>query len=153
DYVAITPDGGYAYVAISHLDSVGSVAVIDTLLALLDPANAVVAVIPVGADPQEVAINPDGAHVYVANPISHSISVIDTALAVTGTPNVAVVATVFLPGFPHGVTVTPDGTQVWVTETDRQKVAVIDTSLALSNPAAALIDEKEIFGIMGGGDF
>src|SRR5262249_7501996 len=79
DYVAITPDGGYAYVAISHLDSVGSVAVIDTLLALLDPANAVVAVIPVGADPQEVAINPDGAHVYVANPISHSISVIDTA--------------------------------------------------------------------------
>jgi len=128
-YVAITPDGGYAYVTISGLGN--SVAVIDTTLALTDPANAVVAVIPVGMNPQEVAINPDGGHAYVTNAASHSISVIDTALAVSGTPTLAVVSTVLLKGFPHGVSVSPDGSTLWVTEPDLRKVDQIGTAAAL----------------------
>jgi YVTN family beta-propeller protein len=51
----------------------GSVSVIDTA------TNAVVATVPVGKRPWNMAITPDGAKLYVANGRSNSVSVIDTA--------------------------------------------------------------------------
>jgi YVTN family beta-propeller protein len=53
--VAFTPDGAFAYV--TH--NIGNtVKVLETAKVLIDPANAVVATVPVGAMPGEVAITP-----------------------------------------------------------------------------------------------
>src|SRR5689334_23251140 len=88
--VAITPDGAYAYVSLSGSLGLKSVVVISTALALTDPTNAVVAIVPVGTNPRGVAITPDGAHAYVANTNSDSVSVIDTTLALTDPTNAVV---------------------------------------------------------------
>jgi YVTN family beta-propeller protein len=142
-YVAITPNGADAYVTLSGgPGGPNSVAVIDTALALTDPANAVVGVVPVGVNPQGVAITPDGAYVYVANGGSDSVSVIDTTLALTN-PAQAVVATVLLDAGvgPHQVVISPDGAHAWVTERARRSLAAIDTALALTTPAVAEVAE------------
>ncbi len=49
-----------------------NVSVIDTA------ANAVVATVPVGTAPLDVAITPDGTHAYVTNFASNNVSVINT---------------------------------------------------------------------------
>ena len=89
----------------------GTVSVIDTA------TNMVVATVPVGVNPQGVAVTPDGTHVYVTNigpcavpfgPCSGTVSVIHTA---TNT----VVKTISVVSLTGGVAVTPDGTKVYVT--------------------------------------
>src|SRR5262245_39096361 len=143
--VAITPDGAYAYVSLSGSLGLKSVVVISTALALTDPTNAVVAIVPVGTNPRGVAITPDGAYAYVANTNSDSVSVIDTALALTDPTN-AVVATVPVAtgAQPGLVAMTPDGAHAWVTEEGRDSVVVIDTALALTNPTAARVAEVQL---------
>jgi YVTN family beta-propeller protein len=51
----------------------GNVSVIDTA------SNKIVATIPVGQRPWNMALTPDGSKLYVANGRSNSVSVIDTA--------------------------------------------------------------------------
>ena len=139
--VAITPDGAYAWVT----NAIGeSVSVISTAL------NTVVAVVPLETPTDAsilrgIAINPvpDAAgriDAYVVNQVHGTVSVIDTALALTNPTN-AVVSTVPLPAgaTPLGVAVTPNGKQAWVTDPGTNSVLVIDTALAVSNPAAAVV--------------
>ena len=64
--------------------------------------------IMVGADPQGVAVTPNGRAVYVANKGSNTTSVIDTATNM-------VIATVSVGPNPVGVAVTPDSSKVYVT--------------------------------------
>lgn len=52
---------------------------IDTALALTNPAAAVVATIPVGTVAADVALSPDGRYAFVVNQYGNTISVIDTA--------------------------------------------------------------------------
>jgi YVTN family beta-propeller protein len=100
--VAITPDGGFAYV----VNAVSStVSVIETA------TNTVVATVGVGNLPElliDVAITPDGGFAYVTNATANAVSVIATA---TNT----VVATVGVEAGPSGVAITPtppgDGNQ------------------------------------------
>ena len=66
--VAVSPDGGHAYIANSGS---GLVSVIDT------GNNTVTNAIPVGDNPNGVAISPDGGHAYITNSSSDSVSVID----------------------------------------------------------------------------
>ncbi|MDV6278221.1 hypothetical protein R3Q06_32670 [Rhodococcus erythropolis] len=68
--VAVTPDGGRAYVTNG---SDKSVSVIDTA------TDTVVDTVPVGAFPAGVAITPDGARTYVTNGSDKSVSVIEIA--------------------------------------------------------------------------
>ncbi|MCD2158387.1 YncE family protein, partial [Rhodococcus cerastii] len=70
-------------------------------------ADTVVATVGVGGRPDGVAITPDGAHAYVVNYGSSSVSVIDTA---TNT----VTATVGVGNRPTGVAITPDGAHAYV---------------------------------------
>jgi YVTN family beta-propeller protein len=72
-----------------------TVSVIDTA------ANTVVATVPVGHNPEGVAITSDGVHAYVTNQLDDSVSVIDTV-------NNTVVATVSGFVLPSGVAVTPN---------------------------------------------
>jgi uncharacterized repeat protein (TIGR01451 family) len=87
-----------------------------------DPvAKSIVASIPVGVSPVQVAITPNGNTAYVDNLIGNSVSVIDTA---TNT----VTDTIPVSGFPDGVTVSPDGSELYVSELLGQSVAVISTA-------------------------
>jgi len=87
--IVVTPDGAFAYVAVSGLNVVN---VIDTA------TYGVTATIPVGASPTKVAITPDGDFVYVTNQSSGSVSVIDTATN-------GVVATVPGVGQPYAIAI------------------------------------------------
>jgi YVTN family beta-propeller protein len=62
----------FAYVANNGFAS-NSVSVIDTA------TNTVMATVPVGSLPNEVAVTPDGKHAYVTNFSSNNVSVIATA--------------------------------------------------------------------------
>ena len=67
---------------------------------MTQPHNAVATTVPVGYYPYGVAVTPDGTKVYVANFLSNTTSVIDTA-------NNTVTATVAVGPYPSGVAVTP----------------------------------------------
>lgn len=94
--VALTPDGGRAYV--SNTAS-GTVSVVS--LAGSD-AFAVIDEIPVGTEPRGIAITPNGTRAFVANHTQGTVSVIDTA-----TNNVIGAATVG--GNPQAIAITNDG--------------------------------------------
>ena len=93
-----------------------TVTVIDTA------TNSVIATIPVGINPEGVAITPDGTRAYVANITSQTVSVIDTA---TNT----VIATIPVSStFPFAVAITPDSARAYVTHLFGSTVSVIDTA-------------------------
>lgn len=115
--VAISPDGGTAYVANSGSDSVS---IIDTA------SNSVAATVATGIRPVGLAVSPDGSSVYVANAGSQSVSVIDAS---SGT----LVQIIPLGDVPWSVAITPDGSSAWVATSppvgppSRFYVYVIDT--------------------------
>jgi YVTN family beta-propeller protein len=92
-----------------------AVSVIDTV------SHAVVATIPVGTNPQTVAITPNGSFAYVTNPGNNNVSVISTA---TNT----VIGSVPVGSLPSGVAVTPSGAFAYVTNESTNDVSVIATA-------------------------
>src|SRR6266850_2589887 len=106
----------YAYVP-THKSN--SVSVINTA------TNSVIAVVPVGIQPLQAAISPDGAFAYVTNSgwfyPNNDVSVISTA---TNT----VVGTIPVGRFPVGVAFTPNGAFAYVTNQVTNDVSVISTA-------------------------
>ena len=111
----------------------------DFQLVLVDPATAkVVAKLPTGLGPHEVAVSPDGRTAYVTNfgrysvyppgdtehdKAGHTITVIDlVARAVKTTFDTGTHAG------PHGMTVSHDGKMIWVTSETPQAVLELDAS-------------------------
>ncbi len=92
-------------------------------------SSTVIATVPVGSFPSEVAVNPAGTRAYVTNRDSGTVSVIDTA---TNT----VAATVTVGNFPLDVAVNPAGTRAYVANVLSSTVSVIDTA---ANTVAATI--------------
>ena len=95
-------------------------------VSVVDAANPaqphVVATLPVGALPSDVAVNPAGTRAYVVNYIDESLSVIDTAtLRVVDT--IAAVGTL-----PNAVAVHPNGTRVYVAN-GIGTISVVDTTV------------------------
>ena len=86
-----------------------------------DPSFALVATIPVGANPIAVAMSADGSLAYVANLNSNSLSIIDTDID-------QVVATVNAGPSPRDVDTTRDGRYVLVTNETANTVTVLDAS-------------------------
>src|SRR6185436_1361484 len=77
--------------------------------------------IAVGAGPSDVAFTPDGAHAYVTNYDTTTVSVIDAATR-TATP-------VTVGANPISVAVSPDGSKVYVGHgSPGDTVTVIDTA-------------------------
>jgi YVTN family beta-propeller protein len=106
--------------------------------ALVDPVtNAVLAKLPTGKGPHEVAVSPDGRYAYVTNygaygvfregerpptAAGNSITVLDlTARKVKETYDLGAYRS------PHGIRVSRDGKLVWVTCEGLQAVLEIDT--------------------------
>jgi len=106
----------FAYVANFNGTLGNSISVIDTA------TNTVVGdPIPVGDNPIDVAVSPDGTTVYVSNFDSGNVSVIDASTNM-------VIATIAVGGGPVGVAVSPDGTTVYVVSNNTDSVFVIDTA-------------------------
>ena len=77
-------------------------------VSVIDPAtNTVVATVPVGNRPRQVAVTPNGAFAYVTNESDSTVSVISAA---TNT----VVATVPVGAFPDAIAITPNGAFAYV---------------------------------------
>ena len=91
--VAITPNGGYAYVANALSNTVS---IINT------STNTLFKTVRVGVFPNGIAITPNGSYAYVANFGSNSVSIINTS---TNT----LVKTVRVGSGPSGVAITPNG--------------------------------------------
>ena len=107
-----TASAPFAYIANGQHNGV---TVIDT------STKSVVTTIPVGSDPEGVAVNTAGSYVYVANYEDNTVSVINT-----GTNSV--VATIPVGGNPYGVAVNTAGTFVYVANLGGSSVSIIDTS-------------------------
>ncbi len=94
----------------------------------LNPADLrVMAKIPVGEHPNQIAVHPKDDRIFVANASSNSVSVIDTIRGVV----VETIVTSLFPLAPEGSTpdalaVAPDGETLYVANADNNCVAVID---------------------------
>ncbi|MDX2169627.1 MAG: YncE family protein [Deltaproteobacteria bacterium] len=93
-------------------------------------SRTILAVIPVGAEPDGVALSPDGATAWVANYADDTVTAIDTA-------SDSAVATVAVGDGPVGLAVTPDGAEVWVTNRLAGTVTILD---AATRAATGTID-------------
>lgn len=100
------------------------------------PENSVIDVINLNLPPFSasgsagVAVTPDGRYVYVANYISHNISVVSTL-------EKRVVTLILLKAGPSQLAITPDGNLAYVTLADTKEVAVVDLN---SNAAVKYIE-------------
>lgn len=119
--VAVGPKGAKVYVTgRGGFTSPGTLYVIDT-------ATRAVTSISVGMYPRGVAVNRDGSRVYVANALSQSVSVIDTA------SNTRVATVTGFRGFPWGVAASPVSNRLYVTNVygsnyGSEDIVVVDTT-------------------------
>ncbi|CAM3679376.1 YncE family protein [Paenibacillus lactis] len=101
--------------------------VIDTAL------NLVIATIPVGPNPTDIAITPDGSRAYVTIGGNDTVVIIHIAM------NTVIAPTIPVGDGPSGIAITPDGTRAYVTNTLSPFISIINTSsntvtsLALTN--------------------
>ena len=102
--------------------------------------------IPVGANPRDVSLSPDGTRLYVADQGDQAVSVIDVRAQ-------RVIGTVTLAGSPWGVRVAPDGRTVWVSLTSDNAVQPIDVSTLVAGKTIAVGDEPGNIAISPNGAF
>ncbi|MGH7963571.1 MAG: beta-propeller fold lactonase family protein [Candidatus Binatia bacterium] len=124
--VAFTPDGARAYVVNSRSNTVSVISgVFSSESAILVGADLLgfngPGEIPVGQEPQAIAITPDGLRAYVTNFADDTVSILNLT---TNT----VEATITVGDGPNGVAVTPDGTRVIVANFNGGTISVIDTN-------------------------
>ena len=114
---SFNPAGTLGY----FLQSCASTTVPGFLTILNIPSNTVVATVPVGNLPYDLAITPDGSQVYVVNARSNSVSVVKTS---TNT----VTTTIPVGNAPQSIAVTPDGSTVYVPNAKSSTVSLISTA-------------------------
>lgn len=106
-------------------------------------ADATVSTVQVGKSPWGVAVTPDGQHVYVVNPQSGTVSVVDTAANTVG-------STISVgDGVPYSVAINPAGTRAYVANSYSQDISVIDTStnaVTATIPVVGGLDEDVLSG-------
>jgi len=92
----------------------------DSLRVINTTSQRVVSTLPTGGVPTEVAVNPAGTRVYVANQDA-TLGVIDPATNTT-------VSTVPAPGGLYAVVVSGDGSTVWTSSTNWSRVYSVDAA-------------------------
>jgi YVTN family beta-propeller protein len=110
--IAITPDGGTAFVANYGSDSVTPIRTV---------SRRAGAAIPVGKQPWAIAITPDGRTAYVANYGSNTVTPIDTSTRRAGPP-------IPVGKQPRAIAITPDGRTAYVLDWGGAAVTPISTA-------------------------
>jgi YVTN family beta-propeller protein len=91
--------------------------------------GATVAVIPLGGEPYDVAITPDGRYAYVTLRAGKRVTVIDLS-------TLSILKSIPVGNVPRGIAITPDGTRAFVTNAGSNNVSVIDvaTNTVIGSP-------------------
>ncbi|MFE5537954.1 beta-propeller fold lactonase family protein [Streptomyces sp. NPDC056519] len=122
--IAVTPDGNKAYVANFGTIAVGKDTPPQTVTVLDTRTGERVKDIPVGKQPTDVTMSPDGSTVYVVN----SGTVFDPGgVSVISTATGEVTRTVTGLSNPSALALSPDGRLAYVTNQENATVSVIDT--------------------------
>ncbi|GAA3887759.1 hypothetical protein GCM10023084_45400 [Streptomyces lacrimifluminis] len=106
----------------------------------VDLATGTSTEIPVGKNPGEVVVSPDGRTAYAANQGSDTVSVIDVASA-------KVTATVAVGDVPAGLALTPDGRTLWVADYSDDAIQPIDLATGTAGAQIAVGDGPENMAI------
>ncbi len=88
--------------------------------------NTRLAEVPVGTEPNGVALSVDGTRAYVANTVSGTVTVL--AVDRTTTAVASVVTNITVGTEPYGLALTPTGRKLYVTNARSNSVSVIDTT-------------------------
>src|SRR6185295_6554306 len=93
----------------------------DSLMVFDVPAHTLLKTIPVGKEPHELAVTPDGRKAYTANVGDDSLSGVDLAAG-------KVTRTIRPDGAdqPHGLAITPDGRHLVVTSEGSHRLYLVD---------------------------
>jgi YVTN family beta-propeller protein len=113
--IAITSDNRFLWVANPQNNSVSLIQVANDVVQLIQQ-------IPVGKEPQCVAITPNDKFVYVTNMVDGTVSVINAN-------HRRVTRTIRVGTEPFGCALTPDGTRLFVANQSSDTVSVINTQL------------------------
>ena len=115
--IAMRADGSRGYVTLGYPVGLpaGAVTVLDAR------TRTFTARIPVGQNPDDIVLTPDGTRAYVSNLNDRTISVIDLQRE-------AVIATIAIGYDVLAIAISPDGRYVYAPESDAGQVAVIDTT-------------------------
>src|SRR5215831_11535438 len=116
--------------ALSADDSLLLVANTDSnTVSLFDLKNggARLAEIPVGKEPNGVAMSPDGTRAYVANTLDGTVSVLN--ISRTASAAYTLVTTIPVGTEPYGLALTPAGRKLYVANARSNSVSVIDTTI------------------------
>jgi YVTN family beta-propeller protein len=125
---AVAAGAPFAYVA-NAFD--GTVSVLDVRTA------AIVATVPVGCDPRDLAALPDGSRVYVANTCADDPDMLTDTVSVIDAATRAVVDTIDVGTAPLSLAVRPDGSRLYVANIGQKtfldvpvpgSISVIDTA-------------------------
>ena len=129
--VRVSPDGAFAYVAVSGSpkcppwmdedDCAEPDKSFDGIAEVDLRARTRTRLLPGGSDPESFDITPDGARLVVSNEDSDEASLVDLASG-------AIIRTVPVGKEPEGVRISPDGTVAYVTGETDHDVTVLDTA-------------------------
>ena len=125
--IAVTPDGAHVYVTNDNGGSSLSQYSVDPstgALTPLDPATVTVSASS-GAEPEDVAVDPTGRWVYVANPDAGSISQLRID-PTTGALTMVAEFTSELLTFPTGIAFSPDGSSLYAADYGAGNVVEFD---------------------------
>ena len=114
--LAFSPDGNTVFVSLigQSYNSPGS------LVSIKLGTGAISQPLPMGADPERIALTPDGERLFVDNLLDGTMAVVDT------TSN-SVIATLMLGSMPFNPLMSPDGTRVYVGVMSAGHITVVDT--------------------------
>ncbi|MCI0537821.1 MAG: beta-propeller fold lactonase family protein [Verrucomicrobiales bacterium] len=100
----------------------------DSVSVIRPDNNTRITSIPVGDEPQSIALTPDGRTAYVANAAGSSVSVIQINDPAWGTFSANVVSTLMTGAEPWNIVTSPDGKRVFVANSVQDTITVIDTA-------------------------
>jgi YVTN family beta-propeller protein len=100
----------------------------DSVTVIRPDNNSLLAKIPVGDEPQSVALTPDGQYAYVANAAGSSLTIIQINDPAWGSFTAAPLTTLTTGAEPWNVVTSPDGQRVFVANSGQDTITVINAA-------------------------
>lgn len=100
----------------------------DSVSVIRPDTNKRITKVPVGDEPESIALTPDGQYAYVANAAAGTVTVIRISDPAWGTFSAAPVATLTTGAEPWNIVCSPDGRRVFVANSSQDTITVIDAT-------------------------